>query len=128
MEEYLASCSCGFKAKVFYGKSGEKVYEVFSCPKCKNLFSLTIDQKLSCPKCKNEELKRYNPNKKDNLAYYASLSKKGALSSSKLKELKVFWENIKDNECPKCGKKTMNWEVKEKKEKISILKKLGIRK
>lgn len=109
---YKVSCKCGFKAKVTYGRESKtKVYEVFSCLKCKNLFALLFDDKLRCKKCGNTKLIPYNPNKKENLAYYKRMLKSNMLVKSKLKELEKFWKNIKDDECPKCGKNKLVWNV-----------------
>lgn len=112
MIDYEAGCKCGFKAKVKYGREGKsKTYEIFSCPKCKNLFTLLFNEKLKCNKCKNTKLISYNPNKEDNLAYYKKMFKSKMLVKSKLNELKKFWNNIRDNECPKCGKKHLVWKI-----------------
>ena len=74
--DYLVKCECGFKSEVNYGREGEeKISEVYSCPKCKNLFTLKFKEKLKCPKCKGTILKQYNPNKEDNIAYYKKMQK-----------------------------------------------------
>lgn len=109
---YKVSCKCGFKARVKYGREGKnKICEVFSCPECKNLFTLEFDEKLKCNECKNTKLASYNPHKKDNLAYYKKMVKCNMLIKSKLKELEKFWKNIKDNKCPKCGKNQLVWKL-----------------
>ncbi|MFH0869542.1 MAG: hypothetical protein V1866_00615 [archaeon] len=116
IDNYLAKCECGFKAEVSYGREGEeKIHEVYSCPKCKNLFTLRFKEKLKCPKCKGEKLCQYSPNKKDNIAYYRRMLKIGALHKRGMEELVTFWKKIYDTECPKCGKKKMHWTIKEKK-------------
>lgn len=110
IKNYKLSCGCGLKAKVLYGREGKtKVLEVYSCPKCKNLFTLKFNEDLKCKKCNNTKLIAYNPNKEDNLDFYKRMSKTGMLSESKLKELVGFWKKIKDKECPKCGKKQLKW-------------------
>lgn len=109
---YKVICRCGFKAKVKYGREGKnKVCEVFSCSKCKNLFTLAFNDKLKCKKCGNTKLISYNPNKEENLAYYKRMFKDKMLVKSKLKELEKFWKNIRDNECPKCNKKKLVWKA-----------------
>ena len=112
INDYNVNCKCGFKSKVKYGRLGKnEVYEVFSCPNCKNLFTLHFNDELKCRKCKNTKLASYNPNKMENLAFYKRMSKNNMLLKSKLKELEEFWKNIKDNECPKCGKKQLVWRI-----------------
>lgn len=107
---FKVSCKCGFKSSVQYGNDGRKViYETFSCPKCKNLFSLEYNKQRKCPKCKNTNLKPYNPNKKENIEFYRRMNKIGMLSKSKLNDLEEFWQKIGDDECPKCGKKQLKW-------------------
>ena len=111
INKYKISCKCGFKAKVVYGREGKSdIEEVFSCPKCKNLFALKFNKKLEC-KCGNTKLIRYNPNKKKNIDYYKKMVDDKQLTRSKFDELKKFWKEIKDNECPKCGKKDLVWEI-----------------
>lgn len=108
--KYKVSCKCGFKARVTYGRVGKrKVHEVFSCPKCRNLFTLEFNKPLKCKKCRNSSLIPYNPNKEDNLAFYKKMIRSKMLIKSKLKELENFWKNIKDKECPLCGKKQLKW-------------------
>jgi len=116
IDNYLVKCECGFKAEVSYGREGEEnIHEVYSCPKCKNLFTLRFKEKLRCTKCKGEKLLQYNPNKKDNISYYKRMFKTRMLHKQGMKELMAFWKRIHDAECPMCGKKKMRWTIKEKK-------------
>ena len=111
IKNYEAVCKCGFKARLKYGREGKnEVEEIFSCPKCQNLFTLAFTDTLKC-KCGNTELISYNPNKEDNLAYYKKMAKDNMLLNSKLKELEEFWNKVKDNECPKCNKDTLRWNI-----------------
>ena len=110
---YEVKCSCGFFAQVKYGKVGkDEIYEIFSCPECKNLFSLEAKEKIKCKTCKNTRLIPYNPNKKENLRYYQDMSEGNMLIESKLKELKTFWDKISDDACPKCKKNQLIWKNK----------------
>ena len=112
ISKYKVHCKCGFKTEVKYGRVSKKeIYEIFSCPNCKNLFSLEANDKLICKKCKNPELVPYNPHKKENLDYYKRMLKLDLLNKSKLKELEGFWKSIEDEECPICGKKTLKWDL-----------------
>lgn len=106
---YRVVCSCGFEARVKYGKSDQKnVFEVFSCRECKNIFSLFSDDERVCA-CGNKSLIQYSPNKKDNLNFYKNMASKNKLSKDQLEELENFWNKIKDHECPRCGKYSLKW-------------------
>jgi DNA-directed RNA polymerase subunit M/transcription elongation factor TFIIS len=118
--DYDVKCPCGFKAEVSYGREGEeRIHEVYSCPACKNLFTLRLKEKLRCPKCKGEKLKQYNPNKKDNISYYKRMLKNKTLHKRGMDELLTFWKKIHDAECPRCGKKKMVWTIKDNKKRVS---------
>ena len=43
--------------------------------------------------------------------HYKKMVDDKQLTRSKFDELKKFWKEIKDNECPKCGKKDLVWEI-----------------
>lgn len=109
IHEYSLSCKCGFKQKIEYGRDGLKILEIYSCPTCKNLFSLGMVNKKECIKCKGSLLVSYNPNKKENIGYYRDMFNQKKILKSQLDQLEVFWGTIKDNECPKCGKKQLVW-------------------
>jgi len=102
--------SCDLDYSVKYGTvSKENSFEVFSCSKCKNFFSLENEQGMKCPDCSGEDIIRYNPNKKENLSYYEKMKKQGKLKDEDYNSLKEYWDTIKDLECPKCGKKELEW-------------------
>jgi adenylate kinase family enzyme len=104
---FTVTCKCGFKSNVKYGRSSKKViFEVFSCPKCQNLFSLNIESQRKC-NCGETKLTSYNPNKLENLKYYKKM--KDNIEVEKVKEITEFWEKIEDIKCPKCEKNTLNW-------------------
>lgn len=109
--KYRVVCPCGFEARLKYGKSDQKnIFEVYSCPECKNLFTLFSTDERECG-CGNKNLVQYNPNKKENLDFYKKMAVGNRLAEEKLAELEEFWKNIKDCECPRCGKQTMKWIV-----------------
>ena len=111
--KFKVRCPCGFKANVEYGREGKnQIREVYSCQKCKNLFSIAFEEKVVCKKCGNTKLLPYNPHKKENLAFYKKMA--GQLTKSKLKELQDYWDTINDNKCPKCSKKTLIWSANNK--------------
>ncbi|MBN1793036.1 hypothetical protein JW826_05120 [Candidatus Woesearchaeota archaeon] len=107
---YQASCPCGLKEKLQYGRDEDgTLYEVFSCPKCRNLFTLRFNARLECPTCRGIDLKSYNPHKEQNIEFYKARHRDHQLSKEMLDELTRFWIHIRDKECPKCGKNTLRW-------------------
>ncbi|MBN1502356.1 hypothetical protein JW930_02330 [Candidatus Woesearchaeota archaeon] len=117
LKKYHIRCaSCNVSFSVQYGTVEKEIcYEIFSCPICKNLFSLTNREKAVCLKCNNTMLKRYNPNKKKNLEFFNKMHEEGLLTSYDHEELKRFWVTILDNECPCCGQYTLVWEEENEK-------------
>ena len=114
--EYKVKCPCGFKANVEYGREGkDKIIEVYSCPVCKSLFSISFEEEVICKKCGNTKLISYNPNKKENLAFYEKMDVK--LTKPKITELQKFWATIYDDMCPNCGKITLSWQINAKSNK-----------
>ena len=106
--EYNVLCPCGFKANVEQGRERKnQIFEVFSCTLCKNLFSVSLEDDVICKKCGNTHLVVYNPNKKENLAFFKKMA--AQLTKDKLDELQNYWKTINDCKCPKCGEDTLNW-------------------
>ncbi|MBN2368011.1 hypothetical protein JXC34_03255 [Candidatus Woesearchaeota archaeon] len=109
--------TCGFCGKIFevrYGLEGKEVcYDIFSCPKCRNLFSLSNNDVQECPQCNNRKLNHYNPHKKENLEYYDSMKKQGVLVDKNFEKLKEYWKYINDTLCPCCGHKSLKWEMQD---------------
>jgi len=115
---YRTSCSsCKAFFEVKYGtKDKNNIYEIYSCPTCKNLFSLSnIDPDFSCPNCKSKELKKYNMNKEKNISYYKKLFAAGQLTKKKYQILVNYWSHVLSKTCPKCGRDTLTWQLYEKK-------------
>ena len=92
--KYKISCSnCNRSFVVDYGSIKKEVsYEIFSCPKCKNLFSLKNTDPAECPGCKNTKLVKYNPHVDENLDFYAKMLKKGLLKKGDYNNLKRYWQ------------------------------------
>ncbi|MFH2020299.1 MAG: hypothetical protein ABIJ34_02730 [archaeon] len=90
-------------------KGKDDGYEIYSCNKCKNLFSLNIKEKLECPKCKGKKLNRYNPHKHENLLFYKNMKKQGKLGMKDYIELEKFWANLYDRKCPVCTRHSLVW-------------------
>jgi len=112
---YKAQCkSCDADFTVQYGSKNKRkiIYETYSCPQCRNLFSLSnIDNQYSCPKCGNTNLVRYNMNKEENISYYKKMYNKQLLPKDKYMEILDFWKNVKSDECPKCGNQDLEWNL-----------------
>ena len=118
---YRASCSsCKAFFEVEYGSENRDiVYEIYSCPACKNLFSIAnIEKDLSCPKCGNKNLRRYNMHKEGNVRYYRKMLQKGLLTQEKYNILINYWKDILSNTCPKCGRDMLTWRLYEKAKNI----------
>ncbi|MFW6231054.1 MAG: hypothetical protein ACOC32_03445 [Nanoarchaeota archaeon] len=111
LNRYAASCSaCKVSFEVMYGTVNKKEsYEIFSCPSCKNLFSLSNKKKAVCPGCKSEELVRYNPNVKQNISFYGQMLKKKMLKKKDYNDIVSYWKGIEESKCPSCGKKKLSW-------------------
>ncbi|MFP4112047.1 MAG: hypothetical protein ACLFPQ_00190 [Candidatus Woesearchaeota archaeon] len=109
--KYRITCkSCKKKYDVDYGSIKKEVsYEVFSCSKCRNLFSLKNTDPALCPECRNKDLKKYNPHVDENLDFYAKMLKKGLLKKKDFDSLKKYWKSISAEKCPDCGKDTLEW-------------------
>jgi hypothetical protein len=107
ISEYEVKCKCGFSTKVKYGREGKSdLYEVFTCEKCKNLFSLHLNDEKRCS-CGNEKLIQYNPNKDHNIKFFEE--NKDAMDKDKVKQIINFWSNTRSDECPRCNEKTLVW-------------------
>jgi len=50
-------------------------------------------------------------NKEENLSYYKKMFEEGTLPKDKYEEITSFWNTVKSDECPKCGKHTLSWIV-----------------
>jgi len=113
VETYRALCSsCSASYTVKYGSITNALsYEIYSCPYCKNLFSLTNQEPFTCPTCKNRELIRYNFHKEENLVYYEKMFKQNLLSKENYDLLVSYWENTKNNTCPVCNNTTLEWHI-----------------
>jgi DNA-directed RNA polymerase subunit RPC12/RpoP len=113
ISKYKVICEfCNALFSVVYGTEDKKLcYEVYSCPLCRNMFSLSNKDSLECPACNNKCLVEYNPNKKKNLKYYDDMNKQGLLTQADYDKLSEYWKNIKDAKCPRCGKDRLKWEV-----------------
>jgi predicted RNA-binding Zn-ribbon protein involved in translation (DUF1610 family) len=113
IKTYKVSCSsCHAEYIVEYGSKNKRkiIYETFSCPDCHNLFSLSnIDDEFKCPNCGKTHLNRYNLHKEENLSYYKKVFEEGMIPKNKYKEITQFWNTVKSDECPKCGKHTLSW-------------------
>ena len=117
VEIYRTSCnSCKALFEVKYGSKNENiVYEVYSCSKCKNMFSLTnSDKEMCCPKCGTKDLKQYNMNKDKNIRYYKKMMREGLLTAQKYNNLVKYWNNVESSRCPNCDKETLIWRCYEK--------------
>ena len=114
---YKVSCSnCHAEYTVEYGSKNKRkiLHETFSCPDCHNLFSLSNkDKDFECPNCGNSHLTRYNLHKKENLSYYEKVFNQGMIPKDKYDEITQFWNTVKSDEGPKCGKHTLSWMVLE---------------
>jgi len=120
INRYRTSCSsCHAFFEVEYGsKDKDKitVFAIYSCPTCKNLFSLpNVAKELLCPTCGNKNLKQYIMNKEKNMRYYKKMLQEGLLTTEKYDTLARYWKNIESTVCPKCGKDTLTWRCYEKK-------------
>lgn len=115
VKKYKAQCkSCDADFTVKYGTKNKRkiIYETYSCPICNNLFSISNqNQNFSCPKCGNDNLIRYNMNKEENMSYYRKMYKENLLPQEKYDEIMSFWDSVKSDECPKCGKHTLSWSL-----------------
>lgn len=117
VRSYKVQCNaCNAEFTVEYGSKNKRkiIYETYSCPECQNLFSLSNNEnEFKCPDCGNTHLIRYNMNKKENLAYYKKMYDQQLLPQEKYDEIIEFWEKVKSNECPKCGKHDLVWSLLE---------------
>jgi DNA-directed RNA polymerase subunit M/transcription elongation factor TFIIS len=114
LNEYKATCrECNATFNVLYGrKTKTESHEVYSCPDCKNLFSLSNHEELKCPDCgEKKEFLRYNLHKAENIKYYKKMHDKELLSDEKFNTLKSYWDKMYCNQCPKCGKETLEWQI-----------------
>ena len=113
IDTYRANCSsCKASFAVQYGrKTKTESTEIYSCPKCKILFSLSNLEKFECPMCKNDELKRYNFHKEENIVYYKKMFEKEMLTKDKYDLLVNYWEKFECDKCPMCGKDTLQWQI-----------------
>ena len=114
---YRSSCSsCRSFFELKYGsKSKDIAYEIYSCPQCKNMFSIPNNGKeLLCPNCGNIELNQYNMNKEKNIRYYKKMMREGLLTPQKYNTLVSYWNNVESDKCPKCENKTLIWRCFEK--------------
>jgi DNA-directed RNA polymerase subunit M/transcription elongation factor TFIIS len=115
VKTYKAQCNaCDAEFTVKYGSKNKRkiIFETFSCPQCKNLFSLSNnDKEFSCPTCGNTDLIRYNMNKIENITYYKKMYNEQVLPQEKYEEIIDFWKNVKSDECPKCGKHELVWSL-----------------
>lgn len=112
VDTYKVHCEeCNAEFTVQYGSRNKNVvYETYSCPKCHNLFSLSnIRHDFSCPNCGNAHLQRYNMNKDENKEFYTRMYQKGLLAKDRYSDLIEFWDTVKSDECPKCGKHSLEW-------------------
>lgn len=117
VDKYRTSCTkCKLLYELEYGrKNNNLIIEIFSCPSCKNLFSLPSNGKeIKCPQCGNKKLDSYNMQKEKNLLYYNKMLKNKILSQSKYNTLVSYWEKIKSKQCPKCGEDTLIWNLYKK--------------
>jgi len=112
---YRASCSsCKASFAVQYGsKTKTESLEIYSCPKCKILFSLSNFEKFECPMCKNDELKRYNFHKEENLNYCKKMFEENILKKEKYTMLLDYWKKMECNKCPMCEKDELEWKIQE---------------
>ena len=111
---YRTSCSnCHAFYEVKYGRgSKNEIFEIFSCPHCKNLFSTSnMNKDATCPECGNKNLVPYNMNKSKNISYYKKMLREGLLTPKKYNTLVEYWQNMKSITCPQCGKDTLNWHI-----------------
>ncbi|MCX6665628.1 MAG: hypothetical protein NT038_06170 [Euryarchaeota archaeon] len=113
VETYRAICrSCSASFTVQYGsKTNTITYEIYSCPQCRNLFSLTNQEPFTCPTCKNQQLIRYNFHKEENMLYYKKMLKQNLLSKQNYDLLEAYWKNTKNNTCPVCNNETLDWHI-----------------
>ncbi len=113
VRRYKAHCNaCSQEFTVKYGSKNKRkiIYETYSCPQCNNLFSISnTDHQFCCPECGNTNLIRYNMNKEKNIAYYKRMYEEHLLPEDKFNEIIGFWETVKSDECPKCGKHELTW-------------------
>lgn len=110
LQNYKVECKCGFNQIVRYGKiSKDEIYEIFSCKKCNNLFTLRFDNDRKCFNCSGTELVAYNPHKIENLNFYKEMYDKKNIEVEKLTELNNFWDTIEFDKCPKCKNHTLKW-------------------
>jgi DNA-directed RNA polymerase subunit RPC12/RpoP len=114
---YKAHCkACNAEYTVKYGSKNKRkiIYETYSCPKCSNLFSISNkDQDFSCPSCGSKNLIRYNMNKQENIKYYKKMVDEKLLPQEKYHEILEFWETVKSDECPQCGRFELVWSLDE---------------
>jgi len=114
VKTYKAQCNaCDESYTVNYGSKNKRkiIYETYSCPQCNNLFSLSNNDNFKCPTCENTNLIRYNMNKEENMAYYKRMYDEQLLPQKKYDEIMEFWETVKSDECPKCGKHELVWSL-----------------
>ena len=115
LHTYEASCSsCDARFSVKYGRETKtKSYEIYSCPTCKNLFSLSNHESFQCPSCGNKnDLLRYNMNKKENIEYTEKMYDEGLIGEQKKDLLVDYWEEMLSRQCPKCGTNMLEWSRK----------------
>ena len=119
VSKYKSTCkSCNASFIVDYGRSSPTVvYDVYSCPNCKNLFSKSNIDELSCPNCNNKDLIHYNVHKIENIRYYKKMFANGLISQEKYEFLLEYWNKIQNEKCPICGKDALDWEIIEKDKK-----------
>jgi len=110
---YQAICrTCSASFNVRYGSITNTIsYEIYSCPTCKNLFSLTNQEQFICPGCKKEPLIRYNLHKEENIKYYKKMFEGHLLSKQNYDLLISYWTNIKSTTCPVCNNETLDWHI-----------------
>lgn len=114
IDTYRANCSsCNASFAVKYGrKTKTESVEVYGCPGCKILFSLSNLQDFKCPMCGNEEgLIRYNFHKEENIRYYKKMLNQGLLDKEKYDTLVEYWEKMECKKCPMCGNDTLEWKI-----------------
>ena len=111
---YRATCSsCDASFAVKYGrKTKTESVEVYGCPGCKILFSLSNLEDFKCPMCKKDEgLIRYNFHKEENIRYYKKMLDKELLPRDKYDMLVSYWEKMECKRCPMCGKDALSWQI-----------------
>jgi len=114
---YRASCdNCHSFYELKYGRiNNNEVYEILSCPDCKNLFSVSNNKRnIACPTCGNDKLIPYNMNKEKNIRYYQKMMNKRLLPPQEYNSLIKYWNNVESTLCPKCDHQALHWRLYEK--------------